>query len=42
MRDILIHQYFGVNLNLTHEVIKTDLPELKIQITDIKKEESLS
>jgi len=42
MRDILIHQYFGVDLNLTWEVIKTDLPELKIQITDIKKEEGLS
>ena len=42
MRDVLIHQYFGVDLNLTWEVIKSDLPELKKQITDIKKEEDLS
>ena len=25
MRDILIHQYFGVDLELTWEVVKTDL-----------------
>jgi uncharacterized protein with HEPN domain len=36
MRDILIHQYFGVDLELTWEVIRTDLPKLKKQITDIK------
>ena len=29
MRDILIHQYFGVDLELTWEVIITDLPALK-------------
>jgi uncharacterized protein with HEPN domain len=38
MRDILIHQYFGVDLELTWEVIKTDLPKLKKQIISIKKE----
>ena len=36
MRDILIHQYFGVDLELTWEVIKTDLPKLKKQIISIK------
>lgn len=36
MRDILIHQYFGVDLNLTWEVIKEDIPELKKQIISIK------
>jgi len=38
MRDILIHQYFGVDLELTWEVIKTDLSTLKKQIISIKKE----
>jgi len=38
MRDILIHQYFGVDLNLTWEVIEKDLPELKKQIKIIKKD----
>jgi len=36
MRDILIHQYFGVDLSLTWKVIEDDLPELKNQITSIK------
>ncbi|MHA2128220.1 MAG: HepT-like ribonuclease domain-containing protein [Promethearchaeota archaeon] len=26
MRDILIHQYFGVDLNLTWQVVDRDLP----------------
>lgn len=38
MRDILIHQYFGVDLELTWEVIITDLPTLKKQIISIKNE----
>ena len=29
MRDILIHQYFGVDLDLTWKVLKDDIPELK-------------
>lgn len=38
MRDILSHQYFGVDLDLTWEVIKGDLPKLKKQITSINEE----
>ena len=38
MWDILIHQYFGVDLSLTWEVIKEDIPELKKQIISIKKQ----
>jgi uncharacterized protein with HEPN domain len=34
-RDKLIHNYFGVDLNLTYEIIKDDLPELKKQIKGI-------
>ena len=37
MRDILIHQYFGVDLDLTWQVIDKDLPRLKGQISDISK-----
>ena len=37
MRDILIHQYFGVDLDLTWQVIDKDLPRLKRQILDIRK-----
>jgi len=32
MRDKLIHQYFGVNLDLVWETIKTKLPEFKRQV----------
>ncbi|MEW6172705.1 MAG: DUF86 domain-containing protein [Bacillota bacterium] len=29
MRDVLIHEYFGVNLRRVWKVVKEDLPELK-------------
>jgi uncharacterized protein with HEPN domain len=32
LRDILIHGYFGVRLNIIWDVIQTKLPELKSQI----------
>ncbi len=38
MRDILIHQYFGVDLELTWEVIKVDLPKLKKSIISMLNE----
>ncbi len=38
MRDILIHQYFGVDLNLTWEVINKELLKLKKEIIAINKE----
>src|SRR3989344_5850578 len=37
-RDKKIHHYFGVDLNIVWEIIKNDLPDLKIKITRIKKE----
>lgn len=36
MRDILIHEYFGVDLNLIWNIIKKDLPKLKSQIKSLK------
>ena len=32
MRDVLIHQYYGVSLNDIWQVIQKDLPKLKKQI----------
>jgi uncharacterized protein with HEPN domain len=36
MRDILIHEYFGIDLKLTWRVVKLRIPELREKILDIK------
>ena len=38
MRDILIHQYFGVDIESTWDVVTKDIPELKAKIAVIQKE----
>jgi len=38
MRDILIHQYFGVDLESTWDVVSIELPELKGKIAEMQKE----
>ena len=38
-RDILIHEYFRVDENLTWEMVQVNLPELKKQIQGIVGEE---
>ena len=38
MRDVLIHEYFGVNLERVWETAKKDLPELKEKISKILKD----
>ena len=35
MRDILIHEYFGVDLELTWTTVKKSLPELKQKLSRI-------
>lgn len=35
MRDKLIHEYFGVDLDLVWEVVKNDIPKLKKQILEL-------
>lgn len=35
MRDVLIHGYFGVDLDLTWGVVERELPRLKAQISTI-------
>lgn len=37
MRDVLIHGYFGVDLDLTWNVVKSDLPELERKVAGILK-----
>lgn len=37
MRDVLIHEYFGVDIDIVWETIKKDLPELKIKVSEILK-----
>ncbi len=35
MRNVIVHEYFGVDNNLVWEVIKNDLPELKEKVEEI-------
>ena len=33
MRDVLIHHYFGVNYKMVWDVVKNQVPDLKIKIS---------
>lgn len=35
MRDVLIHEYFGVDLILVWKIINKDIPKLKKQIAEL-------
>ena len=35
LRDILIHEYFGVDLEIVWDIIKNKIPELKKQISKV-------
>lgn len=35
MRNVLVHEYFGVDSKLVWEIIKNDLPDLKNKIKEI-------
>jgi len=35
MRNVFIHEYFGVDINLVWDIIVNDLPLLRQKITDI-------
>ncbi len=37
MRDILVHEYFGIDLGLTWEVVRRDMPDLRRKISRIRK-----
>ena len=38
MRDVLIHKYFGIDLELTWQVVQKDIPDLKREILKIKQD----
>ncbi|MGB2728920.1 MAG: DUF86 domain-containing protein [Halobacteriota archaeon] len=38
MRDILIHEYFGIDLELTWEVVTRDIPDLKKKMSRIRED----
>jgi len=38
MRNILIHEYFGVNVEIIWQTIKHDLPPLKSQLVNIMRD----
>jgi len=38
IRDMLIHKYFGIDIELTWEVVQSDIPNLKKEILRIKSE----
>jgi len=40
MRDIIIHEYFGVTLSMIWVVTQRDLPDLKSKIKDIIHDQS--
>ena len=42
MRDILTHEYFGVDLHLTWNVTQKDIPKLKRKVAQIIKSITLS
>ena len=35
MRDKMIHEYFGVNLQLVWEVVERDLPQLRVALESV-------
>ena len=37
MRNVFVHEYFGVDSSLVWEIIKNDLPDLKNKIKEILK-----
>ena len=38
MRDLIVHEYFGMDLDLVWNTIKIDLPVLKKTVTEMLKE----
>lgn len=40
MRNLFIHEYFGIDLNIAWEIIEFDIPDLKTKILEIIKQMS--
>lgn len=41
MRDVLIHDYFGVNINVVWKTIQEDIPKLKKRIAKLIKQQAI-
>jgi uncharacterized protein with HEPN domain len=39
LRNLLIHEYFGVDTHIVWDIIKNDIPKLKSQVVDILKQQ---
>jgi len=37
MRNVFVHEYFGVDTSIIWEIIKEDLPDLKVKIAEVLK-----
>jgi uncharacterized protein with HEPN domain len=35
MRNVFVHEYFGIDSTIVWEIIKNDLPDLKQKVEDI-------
>ncbi|MGE0087118.1 MAG: DUF86 domain-containing protein [Desulfococcaceae bacterium] len=42
MRNVLVHQYFGIDLNMVWDTVTTDIPILKENIKKILENEEKS
>jgi uncharacterized protein with HEPN domain len=40
VRDKLIHDYFGVNLDIVWQIVRDELPPLAVQVADVLQAES--
>ncbi|MGO8820451.1 MAG: DUF86 domain-containing protein [Desulfomonilaceae bacterium] len=40
LRDIIIHQYFGIDLEIIWDILKTKIPAFDVQVRQIIQEES--
>jgi uncharacterized protein with HEPN domain len=38
MRNVFVHEYFGIDTNIVWEILKNDLPIVKLKISQIIKE----
>ena len=38
MRNVFVHEYFGIDLDIAWQIIEFDIPELKSKIADILEE----
>lgn len=38
MRNVFVHEYFGIDLDIAWQIIEFDIPELKLKIAEILEE----